>query len=533
MGLLLAVVIQSKNLSAFGASQAMKLGGMASFGAISLAGRATLGGAGGLLASKRMQSWARTGGLSGLLLKGAVLGGKGLRGATYDVRNMPGATAGLGMLGIDAGKGATLTAKQVIEAQGGWKPTKEWLQHSKEERDQAGREMDFKDAQGVIERAQGKIKAEDAKLAAGTITPAQYAINVAPYKKTIEDGEKIIADSLSKMSTKQFEELGGIKKGIGALVQNLSPQQFEALMKSDKLNDVEKGNIKTARFAPLNSKVASANTEIIKANTDLVAGTITQAQRDAVVTRNTQDINKIVNAYSKSELESMPTNMLTNQLVVEELSPQQFETIQKSEKISKVDKGKITQVRYEAVDTAARAATAAPSPANTAALKKALNALSKNELETMSPTMLSNPEVLQNLSDKHRDTIADSKDRTKAEKQMVRESSPTGIIEGVFDAASAAAGGGPAGAAAGAAAAVAHPKFIDLTAPQLAKLDKAILKEPVIASRLTAATLKELQGLNKLSPPEMLAIGAHIRANPALDVGTRNYITVGPGASFW
>ena len=151
----------------------------------------------------------------------------------------------------------------------------------------------------------------------------------------------------------------------------------------------------------------------------------------------------------------------------------------------------------------------------------------------MSPTMLSNPEVLQNLSDKHRDTIADSKDRTKAEKQMVRESSPTGIIEGVFDAASAAAGGGPAGAAAGAAAAVAHPKFIDLTAPQLAKLDKAILKEPVIASRLTAATLKELQGLNKLSPPEMLAIGAHIRANPALDVGTRNYITVGPGASFW
>src|SRR3989338_1345053 len=109
-------------------------------------------------------------------------------------------------------------------------------------------------------------------------------------------------------------------------------------MKSDKLNDVEKGNIKTARFAPLNSKVASANTEIIKANTDLVAGTITQAQRDAVVARKKQNINKIVNAYSKSELESMPTNMLKNQLVVEELSPKQFETIQKSEKISKVDK---------------------------------------------------------------------------------------------------------------------------------------------------------------------------------------------------
>src|SRR3989338_510536 len=52
MGLLIAVVIQSKNLSAFGASWASRMGGRLSFGAVSLAGRATLGSAGNLLAGK-------------------------------------------------------------------------------------------------------------------------------------------------------------------------------------------------------------------------------------------------------------------------------------------------------------------------------------------------------------------------------------------------------------------------------------------------------------------------------------------------
>ncbi|MDP2655016.1 MAG: hypothetical protein Q8P17_00410, partial [bacterium] len=65
MGLLLAVVILSKKLSAFGAAGATKLAGALSFGAVSLGARATLGSAGNLLASKRFQAWSNRTGVAG------------------------------------------------------------------------------------------------------------------------------------------------------------------------------------------------------------------------------------------------------------------------------------------------------------------------------------------------------------------------------------------------------------------------------------------------------------------------------------
>jgi hypothetical protein len=231
MGLLLVVVIKAKSMSAFGAGQAIKLGGLASFGAVSLAGRATGGSLGNLLASKRMQSWARRGGAGGLALKGVVLAGKGLRSSTYDFRNAPGVTAGLGAMTIDAGKGATLTAKQIHDAQYGVKPVKEWLQHSAEEREQAGREIDFKNAQ--------------ADLAAGRITQDQFDTIATPI--------------ISKMTTKQLEELSGIRKGTEALVRNLSPEQFESLMKSDKFNEVEKEKMRTGRYSSLHTAITAGN----------------------------------------------------------------------------------------------------------------------------------------------------------------------------------------------------------------------------------------------------------------------------------
>jgi len=391
MGLLLVVVIKAKSMSAFGAKGAIQLGGKLSFGAVSLGGRATFGMAGNLLANKRMQSVARRGGAVGLGLKGVVLAGKGLRSATYDVRNVPGG-AGLGALGIDAGKGATITAKQAHDAQYGVKPIKEWFGHSKEEREQAGREMDFKDAQE--------------NLAAGTITQAQHDAIVLPV--------------LSKMSTKQLEELGGIKKGVDALVNNLSPQQFEALMKSDKLSDTEKNKIKDARYRVLSSAVGSG----VAAN-----------------------VKKSVNSLSKGELESMPTTMLTN------------------------------------------------------------------------------PMVLDQLTDKQRETITDSKERTAAEKDLVRKSSPGGSVEDIFN----TAGGGVTGAVAVAGS----PNFARLTVPQLAKLDKAILTQPTVAEKLTTATLIELQEQKKLTPVEMITIGNHIRASTTANAKTKDYVTTGPGAALW
>ncbi|MFA5744952.1 MAG: hypothetical protein WC887_01930 [Candidatus Paceibacterota bacterium] len=402
MGLLLSVVVLSKKLGAFGAAGAIKLGGMASFGAVSLGGRAVLGSAGNALAGKRMQSWAR----KNVALRPLVLAGKGLRSSTFDFRNAPGAGKALGALGINAGKGATFTAKRAHEADYGLKPVKGWLQEGEEERQKLGREMDFKDAQGAIER-------EKAKLKAGTITQAQYDANVAPYEKTI-------TNTLSKMSTKQLEELGGIKNGVDALVTNLSPQQFESLMKSDKLSESEKGEIKKTRYQALNNTISGGNTVEIK---------------------------KAIGALSKGELESMPTEMLAK------------------------------------------------------------------------------PEVLNNLSDKQRDTITDSKERTAAEKSAVRNASPVGTVEQIFN----TAGRG----AAGAAAVVADPSFAKLTVPQIAKLDKDMLVEYAVAEKLTTATLIELQDQKKLKPADMITIGNHIRWSPTANQKTKDYVTNGPGAALW
>lgn len=393
MGLLLVVVIVSKKMSAFGGDWATKAAGKLSFGAASLGMRATFGSAGNLLASKRMQSWARRGGISGLALKGTVLAGKGLRSSTYDVLNAPGVGAGLGALGINAGKGATLTAKQVHDAQYGVKPVKEWLQHSKEEREQAGREIDFKNAQ--------------ADLAAGRITQAQHDAIVGPV--------------VSKMSTKQLEELNGIKNGVDALVNNLSPQQFEALMKSDKLNDVQKGNIKDARYRSLT---------------------------DAINRGSAPDVKKVLNSLSKGELEVIPASTLIN------------------------------------------------------------------------------PLVLSQLSDKQRETITDSKERTATEKNLVRNSSPVGSVEAVFD---TTAGTPAAKAVAVAASAV----FGSLTIQQVAKLKKDILRENAVAEKLTAAMLIQLADEKKLTGAEMTAIGNAIRASATASAAAKAYVTTGPGAAIW
>jgi len=404
MGFLLAVVIFTKKLGAFGAGWATKMGGRLSFGAVSLGARATLGSAGNLLASKRMQSWAR----KNVALRPLVLAGKGLRSSTFDLRNAPGAAAGLGKLGIEAGKGATITAKQAHEAQYGVKPVREWFQQTAAEREQAGREIDFKKAQSATTDAQNKIKEEDAKLAAGTITQAQYDANVSPHKKTIEDSERIITSALSKMSTKQLEELSGIKKGVEALVTNLSPQQFEALMKSDKLNDVEKGKIKETRY---------------------------QAVSDTISGGSVPDIKKAINSLSKGELESIPTGMLTN------------------------------------------------------------------------------PLVLENLSDKQRETITDSKERTAAEKTAVRNASPTGKVEMAFRSDPML---GPINAA----------KLIKgLSSAQVAKLPRDILSTGIVAAEFKPADLIAIQEEKKLTSAEMIAVGNAIRASSTASAAAKNYVT--------
>lgn len=296
MGLLLAVVVISKKLSAFGGDWATKMGSRLSFGAASLGMRATLGSTGNLLASKRMQSWARRGGATGLALKGVVLAGKGLRSAKYDVRNT-GALQSVPLVGsnVEFGKGATISAKQAHDAQYGVKPVREWLEHSKEEREQAGREIDFKNAQS--------------DLAAGRITNDQFDAIAAPI--------------LSKMTGKQLEELGGIRKGTEALVRNLSPEQFESLMKSDKFNEVEKEKMRQGRYSSLRSAVATGATA--------PAGSpAARAARDAVRQWSAKDL-----ATAAPDILKDP-NQANVASFVSLMSDGQFDAVVKNDRLTKI-----------------------------------------------------------------------------------------------------------------------------------------------------------------------------------------------------
>jgi hypothetical protein len=244
-------------------------------------------------------------------------------------------------------------------------------------------------------------------------------------KKAIKEGKDAeIAKGVSKMSSKELEQLSGIKEGVESLVRNLSPQQFEALMKSDKLDDIQKGRIQTARYQPLSAAI------------------------------------------------KMPVGA--------------------------------------AKDTA---------------IRNALNAMSKGELQGMPAGMLSYTDVLRLLTEKQRDTITESSNdkRTAAEKDLVRNASPVGSIEAAF----VAAGGG----AAGAAAVVADPNFVKLSAPQFTKLDRDILKQPAVYMKFAAATLAELAKENKLSPADMKVIGTAIQGDPTAP--GHNYITSTPGGALW
>ena len=316
MGLLIAVVIQSKNLSAFGAKLASRAAGKLSFGAVSLGGRATLGLAGGYLASKRMQARARRGGAAGLALKGLVLGGKGLRGATYDFRNLPGAVAGAGAINVTPGKGATITAKQAIESfdtQYGLKPIRKFFEESAQEREQAGREMEFKDAQTKIEEI-------NTRYGTGELTSEQKIAR----KTDLEPHEKTIATNLAKMSTKQLEELGGIKKGVESLVTNLSPQQFDALMKSDKVNETEKGNIRRERFKELTTIIGDATAAAAAA----AAPGATQVQKDEAEKTEKTARDRITQVNLK-ELSYLDKDLLVSDLVADSLTNDQADSLSK------------------------------------------------------------------------------------------------------------------------------------------------------------------------------------------------------------
>ena len=138
-------------------------------------------------------------------------------------------------------------------------------------------EQDRRDAERNIDKAtKDKERAkEDIEQAEQNIKQAQKT----GEKQKEADGEKqkeeagkklgtangIISDNLTKLSAKEVAQLGGIQKGVASLAQNLSPEKFAMLMKSDSLTEQQKTKLSEQRYAPIDQAVASDDSSTIRA----------------------------------------------------------------------------------------------------------------------------------------------------------------------------------------------------------------------------------------------------------------------------
>ncbi len=79
------------------------------------------------------------------------------------------------------------------------------------------------------------------------------------YDEEMADADSIISNRLSELSVKEIAELGGIKNGVAALAQNLSPEKFAMLMKEDSLSGEQKARLTSQRYEPIASAAQQYN----------------------------------------------------------------------------------------------------------------------------------------------------------------------------------------------------------------------------------------------------------------------------------
>lgn len=275
IGFMIGSLIAATKMGAMGASFATNAASALAFGAVTRGANFTTGGA--AYGLRRIQQKTGFGGRVGEVMVNRGL--RPLEKANLDLRRIPGMAGGLGAAGISAGAKAAehATYADIAHQFSDIKAGKEG-QKLHEEYDQEKKNMMLED-------------------------------NAHHGGMTSDDKAH-----LASLSTKELEQLHGVKEGVQQLAENLSPEQFENLMKSDKLTDIEKGTLKSGRFSSLNEAAASG--------------------RGA-------DVKNLMKTMSKKDLENAPNGVLLQPLVLENLSDQQREDLVKSDKRTPAEKAAI------------------------------------------------------------------------------------------------------------------------------------------------------------------------------------------------
>lgn len=221
IGFMIGSLIAASKMGAMGASFASNSASALVFGAAAR-GSNLVGGGAAYAARRRIQSSRLGNTMIGKAAVNRVL--RPIEKGNADIRRAPGMGTALGYAGITAG------AKPAEHATFG--DTKHMYEDARDSK-----------SRKALDR--------------------QYAGEVAlqNLEKNAHDGKMDEKDeaTLASLSTKELEALHGIQEGVKQLGQKLTPEQFENLMKSDKLDDSQKNALRDGRFSLLASQVASGN----------------------------------------------------------------------------------------------------------------------------------------------------------------------------------------------------------------------------------------------------------------------------------
>jgi len=253
---------------------------------------------------------------------------RGTASGSMDIRkgiNAAGALAGFGNAASEMGFG-----NQLGDAgKGGYVAREQAKEKTRRERTEASdRAQNAQTVLNGVKAAQDPaFQAAQAAVRAGIATSAQKAL-----VDTVEQMELAIA----KTSTKEVETLVDNNKQLlrsQAFANRISVQQLEALNKTDKFSDQEKGALTSARFVDVNAITGTG-------------GSVPSA-------RSLEQIQGL----SDSELEVIDSQTLTDRDFVGTLKQNQIDAVMKSNKFTTSQKDQITDTRK---DVFIRSVTANP-----------------------------------------------------------------------------------------------------------------------------------------------------------------------------
>lgn len=176
---------------------------------------------------------------------------------------------------------------------------------------------------------------------------------------------------LASLSEKELTELHGIKAGVDAMVKNLTSEQFDKLMKSKDLSDIEKGKVRDARFRPLLAAVQNA-----EANPADPAAQ--DAAKKAVKALSGKDIAQLAQSPNQSIL-------LSNEFFSSNLSEDQFTDAKKNNDLSTSQKTVMETARKARFSNTPPAGAPAGTPTR---LQQTITAMNAEAIAKLAPEVI-------------------------------------------------------------------------------------------------------------------------------------------------